>query len=214
MSRVAYKKSMLAGVLIAIGALFSIAAKSYGNVVQGLCFSVGLFGVLCCNAKLFTGNVLSVQLVWGDESAIPDVLRLWASTWALNLVGAVTIALMASQTGFDASEIARAKASMSIPELLIRSILCNVMVCMAAWTYRKGGSDDLYIVDAMASCILPVTCFVACGFEHSVADMLYMPLGLLNGAVNLVSCLYVIGVATIGNVIGGIGFAWLVWEGK
>ena len=207
------RMSILAGVLIAIGALFSIAAKQYGNVVQGVCFSVGLFGVLCCGAKLFTGSVLSIQAVWGKQSTIQDVLRLWATSWALNLVGAVTIALMASQMGFDATGITQAKASMPPHELLIRAALCNVMVCMAVWTRQKGvhgGWDSPE--SALASCVLPVACFVACGFEHSVADMLYMPLGLLQGAVNVWQCAYVILLATVGNVIGGIAFAWLVWE--
>jgi len=207
------RKSFLAGVLIAIGALFSIAAKPYGNVVQGLCFSVGLFGVLCCGARLFTGQVLAVSTIWDKDCTISDVLMLWATVWAWNLLGAVCVALMASQMGFDASAIAQAKASMPWNELLVRSILCNVLVCMAVWTRKTGvhgGWDSPE--STLASCVLPVACFVACGFEHSVADMLYMPLGFFNGAVNLVSCLYVIGVATIGNVIGGIGFAWLVWE--
>jgi len=207
------KKSVLAGVLIAIGALFSIAAKPYGNVVQGLCFSVGLFGVLCCGAKLFTGSVLGIQSVWTKDSAIQDVPRLWASTWALNLVGAVTIALMASQMGFDATWIAQAKASMPPHELLLRAALCNVMVCMAVWTRKTsvhGGWDSPE--STLASCVLPVACFVACGFEHSVADMLYMPLGLLQGVVNVWQCAHVILLATVGNVIGGIAFAWLVWE--
>ena len=213
------KKSVLAGALIAIGALFSIAAKPYGPVVHGLCFSVGLFGVLCCGAKLFTGQVLAVQTVWKKQTLVSDVLVLLVTVWTLNLFGAVTIALMASQMGFDVTEIARAKAAMPWHELLIRAALCNVMVCMAVWTYMETQSSGWernrgasLVLDALASCILPVACFVACGFEHSVADMLYMPLGLLNGAVNLVDCLYVIGIATIGNVIGGIGFAWLVWE--
>lgn len=205
------RKSFLAGVLIAIGALFSIAVKPYGNVVQGLCFSVGLFGVLCCGARLFTGHVLAVSTIWDKDCTISDVLVLWVTVWAWNLLGAVCVAIMASQMGFDASAIAQAKASLPWNELLVRAILCNVLVCMAVWTYGRSGK---WPIDALASCILTVACFVACGFEHSVADMLYMPLGLFNGTVNLVSCLYVIGVATIGNVIGGTAFAWLVREGK
>lgn len=207
------RMSVLAGVLIAIGALFSIAAKPYGNVVQGLCFSVGLFGVLCCGAKLFTGSVLGIQAVWDNKSTISDVLRLWATSWALNLLGAVTIALMALQMGFDATGIAQAKASMLPQELLIRAMLCNVMVCMAVWTRKTGvhgGWDSPE--STLASCVLPVACFVACGFEHSVADMLYMPLGLLQGAVDVCQCAYVILLVTIGNVVGGVAFAWLVWE--
>lgn len=213
------RKSILAGVLIAIGALFSIAAKPYGNVVQGLCFSVGLLGVLCCGARLFTGQVLAVSTIWDKDCTISDVFVLWVTVWTWNLLGAVCVALMASQMGFDAAAIAQAKAAMPWHELLIRAVLCNVLVCLAVWTYgetqrsgweRNRGSS--LVLDALASCILPVACFVACGFEHSVADMLYMPLGLLNGASNMVDCMYVIGIATIGNIIGGMAFAWLVRE--
>ena len=204
------RKSVLAGVLIAIGALFSLSAMEYGPVVQGLCFSVGLFGVLCTEARLFTGSMLAIETVWRKVTTISDVAVTWAAIWALNLVGAVCVALMAFDMGFDATSIAQAKAALPWHELLVRAVLCNVLVCLAVWTYRKGDSEDLYIVDAMTSCILPVACFVACGFEHSVADMLYMPLGLLQGATTALDCVRVIGLATLGNVVGGVAFTWLV----
>lgn len=203
------RKSVLAGVLIAIGALFSLSAREYGPVVQGLCFSVGLFGVLCTEARLFTGSMLAIETVWRKVTTISDVAVMWATIWALNLVGAVCVALMAFDMGFDATSIAQAKAALPWHELLVRAVLCNVLVCLAVWTYRKGDSEDLYIVDAMTSCILPVACFVACGFEHSVADMLYMPLGLLQGATTVLDCVRVIGLATVGNVAGGVAFTWL-----
>ena len=203
------RKSVLAGVLIAIGALFSLSAREYGPVVQGLCFSVGLFGFLCTEARLFTGSMLAIETVWRKVTTISDVAVMWATIWALNLVGAVCVALMAFDMGFDATSIAQAKAALPWHELLVRAVLCNVLVCLAVWTYRKGDSEDLYIVDAMTSCILPVACFVACGFEHSVADMLYMPLGLLQGATTVLDCVRVIGLATVGNVVGGVAFTWL-----
>ena len=206
------RKSTLAGALIAIGALFSMAASPYGNVVQGLCFSVGLFGVLCTGARLFTGSVLAIETVWRRQTTISDVLVMWATIWAMNLLGAVVIALMALCIGFDATAIAQAKAALPWHELLVRAVLCNVLVCLAVWAYRKGDSEDLYIVDAMTSCILPVACFVACGFEHSVADMLYMPLGMLQGAVTPLDVIRVLLLATVGNVVGGVAFAWLVRE--
>jgi len=213
------RKSILAGALIAIGALFSMAASPYGPVVQGLCFSVGLFGVLCTGARLFTGSVLAVETVWRKETAVSDVLVMWVTLWAMNLLGAVTIALMSSQIGFDATAIAQAKAALPWHELLVRAVLCNVLVCLAVWTYKetqrsgwernRGAS---LVLDALASCLLPVTCFVACGFEHSVADMLYMPLGMMQGAVTPLDVIRVVGIATIGNVVGGVAFAWLVRE--
>ena len=205
------KKSLLAGVLISIGALFSITAKPYGNVVQGLCFSVGLFGVLSCGALLFTGQVLSIQAAWDGKISTKDLLVRWSSVWALNLVGSVCVAAMAHAVHFDASQAAQLKASLPWHELVIRAILCNVLVCLAVWMKRRC----LLSEDALASLVsamLPVACFVACGFEHSVADMLYMPLGMMQGAVGLIDCVRVILLATVGNVLGGIAFSWMVHE--
>ena len=203
------KKSLLAGVLISIGALFSIAAKPYGNVVQGLCFSVGLFGVLCCGALLFTGQVISIQDVWDKKISTKDLVVRWVSVWVLNLVGSVCVTAMAYAAHFDASQAAQLKASLPWHELVIRAILCNVLVCLAVWIRRM----NFFVEDAFESFIavlLPVACFVACGFEHSVADMLYMPLGMMQGAVGLIDCGRVILLATVGNVLGGIVFSWMV----
>ena len=206
------KKSILAGALIAIGALFSIAAKPYGNVVQGLCFSVGLFGVLCTGSVLFTGRVLTVRSVFGGERGVTDVAMVLAAVWGLNLVGAVVVALMAWSMGFDATSAAQAKASMPWHEVVARAVLCNVMVCMAVWIAQESAFCSYGTVDALAACALPVACFVACGFEHSVADMLYMPLGFMQGSVGLSDCARVVLLATVGNVVGGVAFSWLVWE--
>jgi formate/nitrite transporter len=202
-----FKKSVLAGILIAIGALFSIRAVTYGPVVQGLCFSVGLFGVLCTGAMLFTGSMLAMETVWRKETTISDVAVMWATIWTLNLVGVVCVALMAFDMGFDATTVAQAKAALPWHELMVRAVLCNVLVCFAVWTFNHGERTS---VSALAACVLPVACFVACGFEHSVADMLYMPLGWLQGAVSLADCMRVILLATAGNMVGGIGFAWMV----
>ena len=211
------KKSVLAGVLIAIGALFSMSAASYGPVIRGLCFSVGLFGVLCTGSRLFTGSMLAIETVWRKETTISDVAVTWATIWGLNLVGAVCVALMAFDMGFDATSIAQAKAALPWHELLVRAVLCNVLVCLAVWTYKETQGSGWVrnrgaslVLDALASCLLPVACFVACGFEHSVADMLYMPLGMLQGAVSPVDVIRVLLLATVGNVVGGVAFAWLV----
>lgn len=205
MGRVA-ARSFLAGMLIAVGALSSMSASAYGNVVQGLCFSVGLFGVLCCRAVLFTGSVLSVQRVWDRQTGHWAFVGLLATSWPMNMLGAVCVALMASWMGYDASAVAAAKAQAPEGVLLARSFLCNVMVCMAAWVFRESAHAP---VDAAVAATMPVACFVACGFEHCVADMLYMPLGVMNGSVGLADCAYVISVATVGNLLGGLAFAAL-----
>lgn len=200
------RKSILAGVLISFGALFAIAAAPYGNVAQGLCFSVGLFGVFCCDAHLFTGQVLGIQHVWDGEKPLRDVLRTWAGVWCGNLIGAVCVALVAAMAHEDVSYAAQYKAALPWGELLARAALCNVMVCLAVWARRKG-------VPELSAALLPVACFVACGFEHSVADMFYMGLGAIGGYVSLVDVARVLALATVGNVAGGVAFAWLV-DGK
>lgn len=211
MTVVEMRRATLAGVLIAVGALFSVSAAQYGNVVQGLCFSVGLFGVLCTRSNLFTGQVLRIARVWRRQETICDVLGWWVAVWSLNLAGAVCVALMASWTGVDASMPAMAKAAMPWHEVIVRAAMCNVMVCLAvrAFACSRGGGA----VDALASCALPVACFVACGWEHSVADMLYMPLGVMGGAVTAIDAVRVVALATVGNVVGGVAFAYLAMDG-
>lgn len=199
------KSAVLAGVLISFGALFAIAAAPYGNVAQGLCFSVGLFGVFCCDAHLFTGQVLGIQHVWDGSEAPASVFVRWSHIWCGNLVGAVFVALVAAVAHVDASYAAQYKAALPWGELLARATLCNVMVCLAVWAKRKG-------VPELSAALLPVACFVACGFEHSVADMFYMGLGAIGGYVSLLDVARVLALATVGNIVGGIVFAWLTWE--
>lgn len=205
-----FRKSVLAGVLIAIGALFSMAAAPYGPVVQGLCFSVGLFGVLCTEARLFTGRVLAVETVWRKEATISDVLVMWLTVWTFNLLGAFVVALTALACGFDAVPVSAAKAAIPWHELLVRAALCNVLVCLAVFAVKRYPYDG--VIGNFAACLLPVACFVACGFEHSVADMLYLNLGLMQGAVTPLDVIRVLLLATIGNVVGGVAFAWMVRE--
>ena len=206
------RKSVLAGVLIAIGALFSLSAMEYGPVVQGLCFSVGLFGVMCSGASLFTGNVLGsadVMYARGRDAKLYELRILCtrlAKTWLFNLVGSLVVAACAYVTGFDAASAVAAKSAMPWTEMVVRSALCNVLVCLAVWTFRRS---DRSPIDAIAACVLPVACFVACGFEHCVADMLYMPLGFMQGATTVLDCVRVIALATVGNAAGGVAFTWL-----
>lgn len=201
------KKAMLAGALIAIGALFSMAAVRYGNVLQGFCFSVGLFGVLSCNARLFTGQVLMVQDVWDGRMPVTAMLGHWARTWTFNLIGAVAVALVAHFAGMGTLPTTWTKTLAPANVLLFRAVLCNVLVCMAVWCYRRTSGGP---AEAMVSALLPVMCFVACGFEHSVANMFYMALSAIEGLIDIGGFAYVVGVTTLGNVIGGLAFSWLV----
>ena len=202
-----FARSVLAGVLIALGALFSIAAAPYGNVVQGVCFSVGLFGVLTLGASLFTGRMMEARVLGPGD--VPGAAASWARTWVGNLAGALAVALLAHAYGIDAGAVAAAKAGAPSWAIVARAVLCNVCVCGAVACYQLSTHGAL---NALACAVPFVACFVACGFEHCVADMCYMPLGLLSGAVGWLDCACVLALATVGNVVGGVAFALLIGE--
>ena len=205
------RKSLLAGVLISVAAMFSMRVAEYGPLTQGLCFSVGLFGILCSDAALFTGRMLSVRYVLNGEmgeTPVRKMLREWAFVLVRNFAGVAVVAAIAYVLGYDASEIARVKAEMPVFEMLLKAMLCNVMVCLAVYSGRWAKS----VTDRFFACLLPVACFVTCGFEHSIADMFYMLLGLFNGGVDAVGVIYVLTVSVAGNVIGGTAYAVLGYE--
>lgn len=203
------ESSILAGMFIAIGAVFSINVASYGPLIQGLCFSLGLFGVLSTNSNLFTGSILLIKTIfetqYKKEYAI-ELMQKWGKIWLYNLIGSTLIVLLATKLNLNIDSVTQSKASLGIDLLFVKSILCNILVCFAVWLYRKNTPTP---ANALISALLPVACFVTCGFEHSVADMFYMLLGYSQGAVSILDCVRVIGVATIGNVLGGIIFAFL-----
>jgi formate/nitrite transporter FocA (FNT family) len=93
-------------------------------------------------------------------------------------------------------------------EILVRAFFCNIMVCLAVNCGRWATS----VADWFFACLMPVACFVTCGFEHSIADMFYMLLGLFNGGVDAVGVIYVLAVSVAGNVIGGTAYAVLGYE--
>lgn len=202
------RKSILAGILIGMAAMFSMSVAEYGPLVQGLCFSVGLFGIVASNAALFTGRMLAWGHVLDKDVTVGYMLTEWAEVLAFNLTGIAITCALANGIGFDASAIAVAKASMPWGEILVRAFFCNIMVCLAVNCGRWATS----VADWFFACLMPVACFVTCGFEHSIADMFYMFLGLRNGAVDIWSALYVISLAVIGNVLGGSTYALLSYE--
>jgi len=202
--------SILAGIFISLGAIFSISVAPYGPLVQGLCFSLGLFGVLSTDSNLFTGSILLVEPLFKNiqykKAYIAELITKWTKIWILNLIGATLMVLFSIVLKIDVASISTAKANLSIDILFVKSILCNILVCFTVWLYRKHTPSPQ---TALIASLPPVACFVTCGFEHSIADMFYMLLGYSQGAVSILDCVRVIGVATIGNVIGGIIFTFL-----
>lgn len=183
---------MLAGAFIGLGALYftlviSDAGLSFAvaRVLGGVCFSLGLLLVVVAGAELFTGNNL-LAMAWADgKVSTTEVQRNWVVVCAANFAGAAGLALLVFLSGHAGMnggavaqsylKIAIAKSTMPVTELFFRGVLCNVLVCMAVWMVLAGRS----VVDKFFAIVLPISAFVAAGFEHSIANMYFFPLALL-----------------------------------
>ena len=192
-SATTFALSILAGAFIAMGAVFATTVTTGGSelpygvarLLGGLTFSLGLILVVVAGAELFTGNNLIV-MAWANRRV--STLRLarnWAIVYAGNLVGALATALLlyiAKQyefgdgaVGFQAVSIAAAKTSLGWWQALVLGALCNALVCMAVWLCYSARTT----ADKILAIIPPIAAFVAAGFEHSVANMYFIPYGLL-----------------------------------
>jgi len=184
--------SVLAGAFISFGAIFATTVSAgsadlpYGvaRLLTGLVFSVGLILVVIGGAELFTGNNIIV-MAWASGKVKTRALLLnWVLAFLGNFVGAfVTAALMFYTTqytfgggavGLAALSIAQAKASLAFVPALMLGIMCNALVCLAVWMCFSARTT----VDRVLSIVPPIAAFVAAGFEHSIANIYVMPMGL------------------------------------
>ena len=226
---------MLAGAFIGLGALYftlviSDAGLSFAvaRVLGAVCFSLGLLLVVVAGAELFTGNNL-LAMAWADgKVSTAEVLRNWAVVCAANFVGAAGLALLvflSGHAGMNGGAIAQSylkiaitKSTMPVAELFFRGVLCNVLVCMAVWMVLAGRS----VVDKFFAIVLPVSAFVAAGFEHSIANMYFFPLALLlkesgialpagADAITVYAMLRNLVPVILGNIFGGSVLVALVY---
>jgi len=162
-----------------------VAPWGLTRVVAGLAFSVGLILVVVGGAELFTGNNLIVMAWAGRRIATSALLRNWALVYAGNFAGAlsVAIAVLVARTyesgagafGVTALDIAAAKVRFGFWQAVALGTLCNVLVCLVVWlTYSARSTTDRIL-----AVVPPISAFVAAGFEHSVANMYFVPVGLL-----------------------------------
>lgn len=185
---------ILAGAFIALGAIVatSITAGAkdilpFGiiKLLMGLGFSVGLILVVVGGGELFTGNTL-ISIAWASgKVSLTKLLRNWLIVYFSNFIGALATAwliFVAKQytfghgaVGKNILEIAAAKSSLGFGQAIALGMLCNAMVCMAVWLCYSGRSTS----DKILAILLPITGFVAAGFEHSVANMYFIPVALL-----------------------------------
>jgi formate/nitrite transporter len=208
---------VLAGAFIAFGAMFytvvmagADAAHGPTRLLGGLAFSLGLVLVVVAGAELFTGNNLIV-LAWADRRIrTAELLRNWVLVYGANFVGALGAALLVHWSevldnyggapGRTAIAIAQSKIELGFATAFFRGILCNALVCLAVWLCLAARD----VTGKIAAIVLPISAFVALGFEHSVANMYLIPVAMLAGAqitplafaANLVP-------VTLGNIVGG-----------
>lgn len=186
--------AVLAGAYIALGAVFATTVSAgtaadwpYGvsRLLSGLVFSLGLILVVVGGAELFTGNNL-IAMAWASKKVTTrSMMRNWVVVYAGNLVGSLgtAVLMLASQqhtfgdgaVGAMALGIANAKVGLDFWQAVALGVLCNALVCMAIWLTYSARST----VDKIAAIIFPITAFVAAGFEHCVANMYFIPMGLL-----------------------------------
>jgi formate transporter len=188
-----FSLALLAGAFIAFGANLSTVATTgaaaslpYGitRLVAGLTFSLGLILVVVGGAELFTGNNLIVMAWASGKVSTRQVLRNWLLVFVGNFVGALGIAalvLLAQQhemaegkLGLNILTIAASKCRLEPLAAVASGVLCNVLVCLAVWLCFSARA----VTDKVLAIVPPITAFVAAGFEHCVANMYFIPLGI------------------------------------
>jgi formate transporter len=235
--------AMMAGVFIALGAVFftfvihdSILSVGLTKLIGGFVFSLGLILVIITGAELFTGNNLIVMAFVSRKITLGQLLNNWSIVFTGNFVGSLIVVFLIFLTGMwtagnasvgvTALTIANAKVNLTFWQALSKGILCNILVCLAVYLCFSGRS----VTDKILAILFPITAFVALGFEHSVANMYFIPVGLLLknspevlaaaqdtlGQVPDLSNLNLYGFlvdnllpVTIGNIIGGTIFIGL-----
>ena len=213
-----------AGGFIGLGALNSVLvfadpALSFGvsRLLGGVAFSLGLVLVVIAGAELFTGNNLLV-MAWADgKITTAEVARNWIVVYLANAIGAMGLAAVVwlsrhgemNQGAIAAQYVSIAAAKTSLPfwEAFFKGVLCNLLVCLAVWMAMAGRS----VTDKILAVVFPISAFVAAGFEHSVANMYLIPLGILlaEGAPSVAVApdwtgfLSNLVPVTLGNIAGG-----------
>jgi nitrite transporter NirC len=225
-------RSMLAGMYVGaaivliftIGGLLTTTAPGAVRLVMGVCFGGALTIVLFAGSELFTGSNLVLTLgVLTRKAGLRDLASNWVWTWVGNLLGSVLLAWMVIRAGlFDADPIRGfvlnlVKTKMNLPaeQLLLRAVLANWLVCLGVWMAVRIKSETARIL-MVWWCMFT---FITSGYEHSIANMCGLMLGLLlpdhGSAITWSGYGYNLGLATVGNVIGGAVFvAGVYWVGS
>ena len=236
--------AILAGAYIALGAImFTIITNDLAafvgdgltRMVGGISFSLGLILVIIGGAELFTGNCMVMTGYLEKKVTGKQLLSNWFWVYLFNFVGSLLVVFLFYYSGIwkanggaigaRAVNVAAAKASLPWVEALFRGIFCNWLVCLAVWL--SNASRD--IIGKILAIMIPIAAFVAAGFEHSIANMYFIPMGLVlanqEALLGLLDPAIIQGLTmkgfflnnlipvTIGNIIGGAGFVATTYWG-
>jgi formate/nitrite transporter len=240
---------IFAGVYIGFGAQLAIMVThdmagflgvGMAKLIGGAVFSVGLMLVVIAGAELFTGNNLIALSVLGGKAKVGGLLRNWTIVYFANFAGSLLLVLLMYWSGLwktneglvgaKALSIANAKVNLTFLQAFARGILCNWLVCLAVWMATSART----VVGKIWAIFFPIMAFVASGFEHSVANMFFIPMGLVlkgqtavvtaAGLTDKLSHLTIGGFVmnlipvTLGNIVGGAFFVatlyWMVYVRK
>lgn len=241
--------AILAGAFIALGAMFATTVLAGADGVlpfglsrlfAGIAFCLGLILVILGGAELFTGNTLMIMAWAAGKVPLHEMLRAWLIVYIGNFIGATGTAMLVFLSGqyltgrgtvaSVALKLAIDKATLPFDHALFLGILCNVLVCLAVWLALGARTTS----DKVLAVLFPVCAFVVAGFEHSVANMYLIPLGLFIKAWGPSELWVQIGISsaeygaltwpiffsslipvTIGNIIGGGGLVggvyWFIY---
>lgn len=214
--------AIFAGAFIALGALGSqivacgVAPVAFGRVLSGLIFPIGLAMVIIAGGELFTGNCLLFIPVLDRQISLFDFVKNLFIVYLGNIVGSVLIAFLANyghvlslyngELVRNVVTTASVKANIPFLDAFFKGILCNVLVCIAVWASQAAEELSGRII----ALYLPIFLFVVCGFEHSVANMYFIPSGMLAqyvygypGHISILGFLWNLLPVTLGNLVGG-----------
>ncbi|PLX34977.1 MAG: FdhC protein [Clostridiales bacterium] len=209
--------AIIAGMFIGLGAHADIIAVQtlgetvdvgFAKLIGASVFPVGIILVVIAGAELFTGNCLIALSVINRDEKIIKLVKNLIVVFIGNFIGAVALAYLLSNSGLygpdaaaKAVAIAEGKIALTPAEAVIRAIFCNVLVVMAVW--MQAGAKD--ISGKILAMWFPVMLFVLSGFEHSIANLFFIPLGIFLGADISWLQMWIANIlpVTIGNIIGG-----------
>lgn len=211
--------SMLAGAYVGMGIIliFTLGTEvppEFRKLVMGTSFGIALTLVVIAGAELFTGHTMFMTLRrLRGAGTLGDIGTSWTMTWVGNLVGALVLVALFKVAGGGLlalpdgllMKIAATKMGASGASLFARAVLCNWLVCLAIWMAARVDSD-------IAKCAVIFWClfaFIACGYEHSVANMTLLGLALVGNhpeTVSIAGAAWNLTWVTLGNIVGGTFF--------